>query len=104
MNQPLILLVEDDDNDVFFFQRAVKKTEWNCRLQIARDGDQAIEYLSSDGSFSDRNAHPLPSLVLLDLNLPHKHGLEVLRWIRASAMDTAVPVVILTSSIAERDI
>ncbi len=104
MSDPTILLVEDDKNDVFFFQRAVEKAGIPCSLRIARDGAEAIEYLSGAGAFADRVQFPLPCMVLLDLNLPRQHGLEVLQWIRAHAPDPAVPVIVLTSSTSERDI
>jgi DNA-binding response OmpR family regulator len=99
-----ILLVEDDENDVFFFERALKHAEFLNSLRTVRDGREAIAYLSGTGLFSDRDRSPLPCLVVLDLNLPHKHGLEVLQWIRAAAPDPHVPVIVLTSSTSDLDI
>lgn len=104
MSDHTILLVEDDKNDVFFFQRAAEKAGLTCFLRIARDGSEAIEYLSGAGTFADRVQFPLPSMVLLDLNLPRQHGLEVLQWIRGQAPDPTVPVIVLTSSTSERDV
>lgn len=104
MSEHTILLVEDDKNDVFFFQRAMAKAGLTCALRIARDGREAIDYLSGAGMFADRVQFPLPCMVLLDLNLPHQHGLEVLQWIRAHAPDAAVPVIVLTSSTSDRDV
>ena len=101
MNKSPVLLVEDDENDIFFFQRAAEKANWEQPLRIVRDGDEAIAYLHGDGTFADREQSPLPCLIVLDLNLPQKHGLEVLQWIRASAPDPAVPVVVLTSSTSD---
>ena len=101
MNDFPILLVEDDENDVFFFERAMKQTQLDHPLCVVRDGREAIAYLSGTGAFKDRAQSPLPCLVMLDLNLPHKHGLEVLQWIRASAPDPIVPVVVLTSSTSD---
>ena len=92
-----ILQVEDDENDVFFFQRAMKKAGADNPIQVATDGRQAIDYLQGTGKFSDRELFPLPSLVLLDLKLPHVMGLEVLRWIRQQP-GPAIPVVILSAS------
>ena len=103
MSEQTILLVEDDKNDVFFFQRAMEMAGLTCPLHIARDGREAIDYLSGAGKFADRVQFPLPSLILLDLNLPRQHGLEVLRWIRGHAPDRAVPVIVLTSSTSDRD-
>jgi CheY-like chemotaxis protein len=92
-----ILQVEDDANDVFFFQRAMKKAGANNPIQVATDGQQAIDYLKGSGKYADRVLFPLPSLVLLDLKLPHVMGLEVLRWIRQQP-GPVLPVVILSAS------
>ncbi len=92
-----ILQVEDDANDVFFFQRAMKKAGANNPIQVVTDGQQAIDYLKGSGKYADRELFPLPSLVLLDLKLPHVMGLEVLRWIRQQP-GPVLPVVILSAS------
>ena len=104
MSESPILLVEDDENDVFFFQRAMKHANFDHPLRVLRDGHDAIAYFSGTDQFSDRAQWPLPCFVILDLNLPRKHGLEVLQWIRASAPDLTVPVVVLTSSTSDLDI
>src|SRR5438093_11072349 len=77
-----VLLVEDDENDVFFFKRAMKLAGWADPLQVVHDGKQAIDYLSGSGQFSRRDEFPLPALILLALKLPYVNGLEVLKWIR----------------------
>ena len=77
-----ILQVEDDPNDVFFLQHAMKKMGVANPIQVASDGQQAIDYLQGAGKFADRERFPLPCLVLLDLKLPHVMGLDVLKWIR----------------------
>ncbi len=93
-----ILLVEDDDNDVFFFQRAVEKSAIVHPLRVVRDGQEAIHYLGGTGDYSDRGLYPAPRLVVLDLNLPVKHGLQVLQWIRGQPDTHNVIVIVLTSS------
>jgi CheY-like chemotaxis protein len=103
MSQHPILLVEDDENDILFFKRAMDQASVTYPLRIARDGREAIGYFSGTEGFEDRSQYPLPCLVLLDLNLPHKNGLEVLQWIRRSAPDPVVPVIVLTSSMADLD-
>jgi DNA-binding response OmpR family regulator len=100
----LLLLVEDDENDVFFFQRALQKIDFSHALQVVRDGREAVAYLQGSGEYSDRLRFPEPCLVVLDLNLPHKTGLEVLQWIRTHATNPHVPVVVLTSSTSEEDL
>jgi CheY-like chemotaxis protein len=98
-----ILLVEDDINDVFFFERAVKKAAISHQVQVARDGLEAIHYLSGEGDFANREKYPLPCLIVLDLNMPRKNGFEVLEWLRQTQPLNTLPAVILTSSQAERD-
>jgi len=98
-----ILLVEDEENDVFFFQRAMKKAAVVNPLQVASDGQAAIDYLKGTGKFADRAKFPLPGLILLDLKLPYVMGLDVLKWIRQQP-GFAMTVVILTSSRDQGDI
>lgn len=101
--EPLILLVEDDDNDVFFMRRALQKAEFTNPMNVANNGQEAIDYLSGAGKFSDRNKFPLPSIVFLDLKMPFLDGFEVLAWIRSQSALDKIPVVVLTSSSEERD-
>src|SRR3954447_5285536 len=93
-----ILLVEDDENDVFFFKRAMKQAGWNEPVRVAQDGREAIDYLEGKGQFSSRDDYPLPVLVLLDLKLPYLTGLDVLKWIRENTALKQLAVVMLTSS------
>src|SRR5206468_2292026 len=99
-----ILLVEDDSNDVFFFERAAKKAGLIAPIHVLRDGHEAVTYLNGDGIYADRNAHPFPILMVLDLNLPQRHGLEVLRWLRQCKSCRTLLVIVLTSSRSELDI
>ena len=86
-----ILLVEDDENDVFFFKRAVERSGITHPLLVVRDGQDAVHYLGGTGDYSDRTTYPAPRLVVLDLNLPVKHGLQVLKWMRSQpATNTAI--------------
>ena len=101
---PNVLLVEDDENDIFFFQRAMKMAGWTDPLKIAQDGQQAVEYLKGTGPFSSREEFPIPALVLLDLKLPFLSGLEVLKWIRTESEVRKIAVVMLTSSKEEVDV
>jgi len=99
-----ILLVEDDPNDVFLMQRAMKSAEIANPLKVVEDGQGAIDYLSGAGKYADRTEFPLPNLVFLDLKLPYKSGFEVLEWIRTQSTLDSMLVVVLTSSSEERDI
>ena len=98
-----ILLVEDEENDVFFLQQAMQRAGLRNPLQVARHGREALEYFQGAGKFSNRQDFPLPSLVLLDLKLPYVMGLDVLKWIRQQP-GLPVVVVILSSSKQEEDI
>jgi len=98
-----ILQVEDDPNDVFFFQRAMKKGGVLNPIHVVSDGRQAINYLEGAGKFADRTQFPLPGLVLLDLKLPYVMGIEVLRWIRQQP-GTPIIVVVLTASGGDEDV
>ena len=103
MTQP-ILLVEDDDNDVMLLQRAFRRSSIANPLQIVRHGDDAVAYLEGSGEFADREAHPLPLLVLLDLKLPRRTGLEVLAWVKERVGLKKIPIVVLTSSKNDEDV
>jgi CheY-like chemotaxis protein len=99
-----LLLVEDSADDQFIMNRALKSAGVTNPLQIAEDGEQAVDYLSGAGKFADRLQYPLPALVFLDLKLPMKSGIEVLRWIRTQPELQGMVVVVLTSSDAPSDI
>ena len=99
-----ILLVEDEPSDVFLMKRALKGAQIPNPLQVAGDGQEAINYLSGAGKFSDRAQFPLPSIIFLDLKLPYKSGFEVLDWIRSQSQLNQTLVMVLTSSSEERDI
>jgi len=103
MEAKTILLVEDDENDVFFMRRAIQKANLNVSMQVAMDGQSAIDYLDGNGDYSDRTKYPLPRAVFLDLKLPYVHGFEVLDWIRQKPSLRDLPVMILTSSPEDRD-
>jgi len=99
-----LLLVEDDPNDVHFFHRGLEKAGLADGLQVAEDGEEAIAYLEGRGSYGNRAEYPLPALIVLDLKLPKRGGLEVLRWLRRESSLREIPVIILTSSQEASDI
>jgi CheY-like chemotaxis protein len=87
-----VLLVEDDENDILFFERALRACGARVELEIARDGDAAVQALSRGDD------HPLPDRILLDLKLPRRSGIEVLTWIRSTPGLKHLAVTIMTSS------
>ncbi len=99
----IVLYVEDEDGDRFLMQIGFRKEGLEASLRIVNDGKLAVDYLSGTGVYAERGAHPLPEVVLLDLNLPEIHGFDVLKWIRAHPLHSALPVVVFTSSEREDD-
>ena len=104
MPNPCILYVEDEESDVLLLQNAFEVAGVANPLRIVRDGQQAIDYLSGRGHYTDRKLCPLPSLVLLDLKLPIKSGLEVLQWMRAQPALRVIAVIVFTASCHPLDI
>lgn len=93
-----VLLVEDDSNDILFVQRAFRRVNPMISIEIVKDGDEAVDYLLGVGNYADRDRYSLPALILLDLKLPRRSGIEVLQWIRQQESIKRIPVVVLTSS------
>jgi two-component system response regulator len=100
---PVILLVEDNDDDAELTARAFAQANIANPLQHVRDGVEALDYLFCRGDYAARPASELPAFVLLDLELPRLGGIEVLKAIRSRSVTRHLPVVILTSSNEERD-
>jgi CheY-like chemotaxis protein len=103
-NEPPILLVEDDSNDLLLIQRAFQKAGLQYPLRVAHDGDQAIQYLSGRGAYGNRQRFPLPFLVLLDLRMAGTDGFGVLQWARAQPGLKRLLIVVFTSSDLQSDI
>jgi len=102
MNRPvIILLIEDNEADVRLTKEGIKEAKILNNLYVVKDGVEAMEFLKRDGQYTDA---PAPDLILLDLNLPKKDGREVLEDIKEDPDLKQIPVVILTTSEAERDI
>ncbi|HWP36229.1 MAG TPA: response regulator [Gemmatimonadales bacterium] len=99
-----ILLVEDNPHDAELTLRALRQVHLTNRIHVARDGAEALDFLSARGAFAARNNQQLPKVVLLDLKLPKLNGLEVLEQVRRDPRTRNVPVVVLTSSREEPDI
>jgi CheY-like chemotaxis protein len=93
-----ILLVEDNDEDILLMKRAFRNARIANPLNVVKDGEQAIQYLSGERAYADRTLYPIPFLVLLDLRLPKLSGFEVLEWIREQPELEDVTIVVLTGS------
>jgi len=101
MDRLNILLVEDNEGDVFLISEALEELKLPLQISFAKDGREALEFLNSCLK-SERN--PAPDLVLLDINLPFKNGLEVLKFIKGSDSLRRLPVIMLTTSSNQKDI
>ena len=104
VNLKPVLYVEDEENDIFFMERAFRIVEVENPLISLTDGQQALDYLAGNGRYTKRSEYPLPCMLLLDLNLPLKTGLELLKWLRAQPSLATLPVIVFTSSSQSRDI
>ena len=102
--QRTILLVDDSENDLFLMRAAFKKAAVDIPLQEVHNGEEAISYLKGNGPYGDRNRFPLPTVMLLDLNMPMKNGFEVLTWVRAQTGLKRLSVIVLTASIRTEDV
>lgn len=101
---PRILLVEDNDDDVALTLRAFERNKLREQVAVVRDGREALDFILCEGQHAGRDPARMPDLILLDLNLPKINGLQVLERLRQHLPSRYVPVVVLTSSIEERDI
>jgi CheY-like chemotaxis protein len=95
---PTLLVAEDDENDFLVLGRALRKANFETDVRRVRDGSEAIEYLAGENHFADRNAYPLPELILLDLKMPSSDGFDVLVWLRNHDKFKNLPAVVLSAS------
>jgi len=102
-NLAQILLIEDNPMDIILTLDAFKEAKLHNQINIAHDGEEALDYLFGRGNFSDRNIYPIPSLILLDLKMPGIDGFEVLKQVKNAEKLKRIPVIILTSSKEEGD-
>jgi CheY-like chemotaxis protein len=101
---PIILLVEDNNNDIELTFRAIQRLDANFDIIVSRDGQEALDFLFAKGKYASRNNKELPQLILLDINLPKINGITVLQRIREARITRYIPVVMLTTSDEDSDI
>jgi len=104
MKPIVILLVEDNPDHVLIIKRGLKANNVANEVKVAQDGQEAMDYLSHQGEYTDPSKAPRPGLILLDIKLPKLDGFEVLQRIKQDSVLKSIPVVILTSSDQEVDI
>ena len=98
------MIVEDNEDDIFFVERIFKQIGARCELRFARDGIEAIEYLSGQGAFKDRAKYPMPTIILMDLKMPRRNGFEVLEWMHNQPEIKLIPTIVVTSSTLQEDV
>lgn len=103
MSERTVLYAEDNADDALFMQMAFSRAGLKQKMLWVNNGEEAILYLDGQGQYADRQKHPLPSLLLLDLKMPIKSGFEVLDWLRAHPELKNLKVVVVTSSGQQSD-
>jgi CheY-like chemotaxis protein len=103
-SQYTILLVEDEENDALLVKMAFKKNEIPNPVRWVRDGLEAIAYLNGEGEFANRELHPFPGVLILDLKMPRMTGLELLAWIRDHPEFRVIPTIIMSASQLDSDV
>jgi CheY-like chemotaxis protein len=102
--RPTLLVVEDNEDDIFFIERIFKQLDARCDLKFVRDGLEALDYLSGKGNYSDRSRFPLPTIILMDLKMPRMNGFEVLEWMQKQGEIKLIPTIVVTSSTLQEDV
>ena len=102
--QCTILIVDDDENDIFFVQRAFTEINVHCVFQILKNGQEVVDYLSGNGEYADREKYPLPMMILMDLKMPIMDGFQVLAWLRNRPGLKVIPTIVFSSSDIPADI
>ena len=103
MNQINILLVEDNEDDVFIIKRVFKKLKVTNRLNVVSDGQEALDYIFGEGEYADAD-NPTPGLILMDINMPRLNGFQVLERLKSHPTYKIIPVIMLTVSDRDEDI
>src|ERR1041385_2145111 len=99
MNRNLpILVIEDNEDDVFLLKRALAGEGINNPVQVVNDGLEAINYLEGKGKYHDRIQFPFPSVIFSDLKMPRMNGFDVLQWLRTHPDCSVIPIIILSTS------
>jgi CheY-like chemotaxis protein len=101
---PVLLVIEDSDEDFVAFERILQQVSINCRLYRSTDGDHALRFLFRKGEYANPKIAPRPSLILLDLNLPGTDGQEVLKQLKQQENLRSIPVIALSGSNNPKDV
>ena len=99
-----ILIAEDDPNDVMLLELAIRRNGIANPVRVVRDGEEAVEYLEGHGKYADRQKYPMPSVIISDVKMPRRSGLEVIEWVRRHPQCSIIPIVMLSGSRIEHDV
>ncbi len=102
--QCTILIVDDDENDIFFAKRAFTEINVHCTFQMLKNGQEVVDYLAGLGDFANRDKYPLPMMILMDLKMPVMDGFQVLAWLRGRPGIKVIPTIVFSSSDLPNDI
>jgi CheY-like chemotaxis protein len=100
----IILLIEDEESDIFFMRRATERSNGGHTLNAVHDGEEAIRYLRGEGQYGDRQKFQLPNVVLTDLKMPRMNGFDFLRWLRQHPECSIIPIIVYSNSNMESDV
>src|ERR1051326_8365276 len=100
----VILLIEDEENDIFFVKRATEEGAAGHKVYGVRDAEEATNYLRGKDQYGDRTKYPLPNVILTDLKMPRMNGFEFLRWVRQHPDCSIIPTIVYSSSRLEEDV
>jgi CheY-like chemotaxis protein len=103
MHLKTILVLEDNPDDVFLLNRAMRYADLGCVTEFVRDGRAAIAYLQGDPPYDNRDVYPLPSIMLVDVTMPELNGLQFLEWVQTHSDFKNIPVLMLTDSTRDDD-
>src|ERR1051325_1929964 len=103
-NRLKLLVAEDSNEDVFLLERALQQTGVAINARFVSDGQEAVDYLEGVGEFGNRQAYPMPALIMLDLKMPRFNGFDVLNWMKSQPEHRRTPVIIFSSSDDRGDI
>jgi len=99
-----ILLIENDESDVFFFRRALSSCHFRGLVRVVGTAWQARDYMEGRGEYADRTYFPIPHLIVCDLHLPGASGVDFLRWIREHPVFHSLPIIVWTGSLPEKEL
>ena len=100
----MVLVLEDDADDFFFLQRALKRAALDAPIVHLQNGGLAIDYLQGKGKYANRNEYPIPTVVVADLKMPAVDGLDFVRWLRTESQFKSIPVIVISSSTIAADV